>query len=128
MNHSTCQRIEGRLEGGMISAPNPSVFQSLLPTSKTPPHLTTTNFAPATRLVPINFPAIPSPLTPLLACWSLKDGIYTLSHYLRKKVTIHTMEHIRRAKTSTRTAIMVESSFNVVSLFTRVMLGEATAK
>jgi hypothetical protein len=35
------------------------------------------------------------------------------------------MEHIRRAKTSTRRAIMVESSCNVVSLFTRMMLREA---
>jgi hypothetical protein len=61
----------------------------------------------------------------MLACWSLKDGTYTLSCYLRIKVTILTVEHLRRAKTSTRTAIIGESSFNMVSLFTRVMLKEA---
>jgi hypothetical protein len=119
MNHSAGHQVEWRLEGAVIIATILLLFPSLLlpsPAGKfTYPRLSTTNFAATTWLVPINLPSISSSLALLLSWWALKDGTHTWSHYLRKKVSIHKMEHHSRAMTSTRTLsepkISTSSSF-----------------
>lgn len=121
MNHAAGQWVSGILEVAVIIVTIILLFCSLLLPSPagvlTSPRLSTTNFSPATWLVPINFPSILPSLTLLLSWCALKDGTCTLSHYLSKKVAINKMEHPRRAMTSART--WSEPKISISHSFTR---------